>query len=379
MPSADRPLVVAFYLPQFHPVPENDAWWGRGFTEWTNVVQARPLFEGHYQPHLPADLGFYDLRLPEVRDAQAALAREYGISGFCYYHYWFNGHRLLGRPIDEVLASGKPDLPFCLCWANEDWTRAWDGGSGDILLAQRHSEEDDRSHLQWLARAFEDDRYIRVDGRPLFLVYRALLLPDPVRTTAIWREEAQRLGIGDLFLCRVESFSDERGDPAALGFDAAVEFQPDWTRLGRPLRHGIGWDLLRKLRFSNGAYGRHRMYEYGAVAQRMLEKPTPPYRRFPCVTPSWDSTPRRKAGAVILRRSTPELYSMWLREVIDRTSSEPLGRRLVFINAWNEWGEGNHLEPCQLWGLGYLEATRETVQNASIREYRRLVASPLPE
>ena len=375
----DSARLLAFYLPQFHPIPENDRWWGRGFTEWRNVVQARPQFRGHYQPHLPADLGFYDLRLAETREAQAALAREHGLFGFCYYHYWFNGRRLLGRPIDEVLASRKPDFPFCLCWANEDWTRAWDGRSGKTLFAQQYSEEDDRRHLRWLAPAFQDDRYIRVDGRPLFLVYRALLIPDPARTTAIWREEAQHLGVGDLFLCRVESFSDERGDPTALGFDAAVEFQPDWNRLRTPLRHGKGWDLLRKIRLSDRAYGRHRVYDYEAVVERMLEKPTPPYRRFPCVTPSWDSTPRRKAEAVILRRSTPELYGSWLREVIDRTGAEPPGGRLVFINAWNEWGEGNHLEPCERWGRGYLEATREAVQRASVREQRRLVGSSLPQ
>jgi lipopolysaccharide biosynthesis protein len=354
---------IAFYLPQFHPIAENDRWWGRGFTDWRNVVQARPLFRGHYQPHLPADLGFYDLRLAETHEAQAALAREYGIFGFCYYHYWFNGRRILARPIDEVLASRKPDLPFCLCWANEDWTRTWDGRSGETLISQQYSEEDDRSHLRWLARAFQDDRYIRVDERPLFLVYRARLLPDPVRTTAIWREEAQRLGIGDLFLCRVESFSDERSDPTALGFDAAVEFQPDWTRLGSPLRWGRTWDLLRALRISNPTFGRHRVYEYDSLVQRMPRKPSPTYRRFPCVTPSWDNTPRRKANAVVMRRSTPELYGNWLRQVTDRMASEPLGERLVFINAWNEWGEGNHLEPCQKWGRGYLEATRTALED----------------
>jgi lipopolysaccharide biosynthesis protein len=368
--------LLAFYLPQFHPIAENDLWWGRGFTEWRNVVQARPQFRAHYQPHIPADVGFYDLRLAETREAQAALAREHGIFGFCYYHYWFNGRRLLSRPFDEVLASGKPDLPFCLCWANEDWTRAWDGRSGEVLVAQQYSAEDDRNHLRWLARAFQDDRYIRVDGRPLFLVYRALLLPDPARTTAIWREEARRLNLGDLFLCRVESFSDERDDPTILGFDAAVEFQPDWVRLRTPLRQGKGWELLRKIRLSNGVYRRHRVYDYGSVVQRMLEKPTPPYRRFPCVTPSWDSTPRRKAEAVILRGSTPELYGSWLHEVIDRTASEPSGERVVFINAWNEWGEGNHLEPCQRWGRAYLEATQEALAAATAS--RRQLADGVP-
>jgi lipopolysaccharide biosynthesis protein len=354
--------LLAFYLPQFHPTPENDLWWGKGFTEWRNVVRAQPLFPGHYQPHLPADLGFYDLRLGEAREAQAALAREFGIHGFCYFHYWFNGHRVLNAPFDDVLASGKPDLPFCLCWANEDWTRAWDGLSGEILLGQRYSEEDDRRHAQWLVRAFEDDRYIRVDGRPLFLVYRASLLPDPTRTTAIWREEAERLGVGDLFLCRVESTAKEHSDPTALGFDAAVEFQPDWSRLGRALRRGRHWSLLRKMRLSNAAFGTHRIYDYSSILHRMLETPSPPYRRFPCVTPSWDNTPRRAADGVVLRESTPELYGRWLRGAIDRTASESGEEKLVFINAWNEWGEANHLEPCQRWGRAYLEATRAIVE-----------------
>jgi hypothetical protein len=353
--------VLAFYLPQFHPIPENDEWWGRGFTEWRSVVAARPQFRGHYQPHLPADLGFYDLRTSETREAQAALAREYGISGFCYYHYWFNGRRLLGRPFDEVLESGRPDFPFSLCWANEDWTRAWDGRSGERLIRHEYSDEDDRRHLQWLARAFQDERYIRVHGKPLFLVYRALRLPDPLRTTEIWREEAQRLGVGELFLCRVESFTDEHSDPAPLGFDAAVEFQPDWTRLGTPFRRGRHWNLLRKLGLSSPVYRRHRVYDYESVVQGMLEKRLPPYRCFPCVTPSWDNTPRRKSDAVVLRGSTPELYARWLSAAIEKELSSPPDEAMVFINAWNEWAEGNHLEPCQRWGPGYLEATRDAL------------------
>jgi lipopolysaccharide biosynthesis protein len=353
--------LIAFYLPQFHPVPENDRWWGSGFTEWFTVTRARPLFRGHYQPQLPADLGFYDLRLAEVRHAQAELARDHGLHGFCYYHYWFNGRRLLGRPFEEVLDSGQPDFPFCLCWANENWTRAWDGRSGEYLIQQKYSEEDDKEHIRWLARAFSDDRYIRINGKPVFLIYRASLLPNPLKTTEIWREEAERLGVGELYLCRVESFGNERGDPVSLGFDAAVDFQPDWTALGTPLRRNNVWRLLRKMRLSSSAYGEHRIYEYSSVVERMLRRPPPSYKRFPCVTPSWDNSPRRKSDAVVLDGSTPDLYSKWLKAVIEQPRLSLPEENLMFINAWNEWGEGNHLEPCQKWERGYLEATRSAV------------------
>jgi lipopolysaccharide biosynthesis protein len=365
--------LLAFYLPQYHPIPENDRWWGTGFTEWANVAEARPLFQGHEQPRIPADLGFYDLRSAEVREAQAQLARDYGISGFCYYHYWFNGRRLLGRPLDEVLATGRPDFPFCLCWANENWTRVWDGGSGDVLMRQNYSEADDRQHIRWLALAFRDRRYIRIDGRPLLLISRASILPDPARTMAIWRQEARRLGVDEPYLCRVESFPDERGDPTALGFDAAVEFQPDWVNLGRPARRTKPWTALRRLGITNREYGKHRIHEYGDVVDRMLRRPSPSYRRYPCVIPSWDNTPRRKRHGVILRGSTPELYERWLRETIEAVESAPAVEPLVFINAWNEWGEGANLEPSRRWGREYLEATR-----SALREARR-GDPPLPD
>ncbi len=358
--------LIAFYLPQYHPTPENDAWWGKGFTEWTNVTKAKPLFSGHYQPHLPADLGFYDLRLPEARQAQADLARAYGIHGFCYYHYWFNGRRLLERPFNEVLASGEPDFPFCLCWANENWTRRWDGLEQNILLEQVYGEEDDRLHMQWLAKAFQDPRYIRIDGKPLFLVYRTAKIPDPLKTAKIWREEAYKLGIGDIFLCKVESFPDEHDNPSLIGFDACIEFQPDWTQLGLPLQTGRRWPLARKLRLAEQAYAENAIYEYSTVVERMLAKPTPGYKRFPCVTPSWDNTPRRKENAIILRNSTPEVYERWLREIVKNTLSNESNEKIVFINAWNEWGEGNHLEPCQKWGYAYLEATRRVLINSEI-------------
>jgi hypothetical protein len=356
---------IAFYLPQYHPIPENDSWWGEGFTEWTNVSKARPRFSKHYQPHVPADLGFYDLRLPEARQAQADLAREYGIYGFCYYSYWFNGKRLLSRPFDEVLASGEPDFPFCLCWANENWTRVWNGLDKDILIEQSYSEEDDRQHIRWLANAFRDKRYIKVGDRPLFLVYRARSIPDPVKTTSIWRDEARKLGFKELYLCRVESFAEEREPPACLGFDASVEFQPDWSSfpaLTPPLRRSRVWRRLTRWGLSSKVYEQNDVYSYKRVANLMRRRDVPPYKRFPGVTPGWDNTPRREHGAIILKGSTPKLYCRWLKATLRRFEPYGPGENLVFINAWNEWAEGNHLEPDKRWGRAYLEATRRALR-----------------
>lgn len=352
--------LIAFYLPQYHPIPENDLWWGKGFTEWINVAKGRPRFPGHYQPHIPADLGFYDLRLPQSRQTQADLAMQYGIHGFCYYHYWFNGKRLLETPFNEVLRSGEPNLPFCLCWANENWTRRWDGFTGKILMEQKYSDEDDEQHMRWLASAFRDKRYIRVEDKPLFLVYKANKIPNPLRTTAIWREEAQRLGVGEIYLCRVESFIDEQNDPVQIGFDAAVEFQPDWSNLGTALRQSRPWNLLRRLRLEDRFYIDNQVFDYASIVSTMLQKETPSYTRYPCVMPSWDNTPRRKSQATVLKDSTPELYKRWLRGVIDKHTTYS-GEQIVFINAWNEWAEGTHLEPCQQWGHEYLKATRDAV------------------
>jgi hypothetical protein len=337
------PKALAFYLPQFHPIPENDEWWGKGFTEWTNVTKARPLFPGHYQPHVPGELGYYDLRLPEVREAQAALAAEHGISGFVYYHYWFHGKQLLQRPFDEVLASGSPDFPFALCWANEEWTRNWDAQTGQVLMAQEFSDADDLAHIRWLATAFADDRYIKIDGRPLMLIYRPGQLPDPKRTAGIWRAEAQRLGFPDLYLCWVESRGQPTGGPEAFGLDATVAFMPrTGERIFTPLE---------------GAR-EHRILDYKSAFEAELERPPAPWKRFPSVMVGWDNTPRRQHGATIYAGATPEMYERWLRSVVDSVSDVRPEENYLFILAWNEWAEGNHLEPDQHYGRAFLEATR---------------------
>ena len=217
--------LIAFYLPQFHPIPENDTWWGRGFTEWTNVCQAKPLFREHYQPRLPADMGFYDLRVPETRAAQAELAREHGIEGFCYWHYWFQGRRLLWRPFNDVLQSGEPDFPFCLAWANESWSRRWLGEEEDVLAAQTYSDDDDVHHIQWLLQAFADRRHITVNGRPLFLIYRPRHLPDPQRTTDVFRTECVKAGLPEPFLVGIDAHC-QNFDCRSIGFDGTLSFEP---------------------------------------------------------------------------------------------------------------------------------------------------------
>lgn len=365
----DTLRAIAIYLPQFHPIPENDKWWGTGFTEWRNVTNARPLFPGHYQPHLPADLGFYDLRLAEARKDQADLARAHGIHGFCYWHYWFGGRRILERPFEEVLQSGQPDFPFCLAWANENWTRRWDGEDKEVLLQQNYSLEDDQAHIDHLLPAFKDPRYIRVNGKPLFLVYRINSFPDPAATARLWRAAAVQAGLPGLYLCTITSLPEIHFDPARIGFDAAVEFQPDWGTL--PPRESYSEEkswlrFLPRHQAAIRAYRSHFIRSYGEMVQAMMDKERPEYKLFPGVTPGWDNSPRRKADAIIFRGSEPELYGRWLRHAVNQSLRRFEGEeRLVFINAWNEWAEGNHLEPDLKWGLRYLEETRKAVCGAS--------------
>jgi glycosyltransferase involved in cell wall biosynthesis len=350
-PATPRVRTLAFYLPQYHPIPENDAWWGPGFTEWTNVTAAQPWFEDHRQPRLPADLGFYDLRVPEVRVRQAELARQHGIDGFCYYYYWFAGKRLLARPLEEMLASGVPDFPFCLCWGNENWTRRWDGLEEEVLVAQRHTPEDDARFIDEVMPALLDPRYVRRNGAPLLLVYRAGLLADPPQTAEVWREKARRAGLPGLHLCAVWSAED----PLPLGFDARVEFPPHHFH-HRPITDQVA----RREGFAGELFD----YAAGVAAVEPL-----PDRGFPVyrgVMPAWDNTPRRGRNARIFVGSTPEVYGRWLEKVVRETAARPGDDdQFVFINAWNEWAEGAALEPSRGDGRAYLEATREVLRAAA--------------
>jgi hypothetical protein len=329
---------IAFYLPQYHPIPENDKWWGKGFTEWTNVAKAKPLFSGHYQPHIPADLGFYDLRLPEARQAQADLARMYGIGGFCYYHYWFNGSRLLERPFNEVLKSGTPDFPFCLCWANETWSRRWLGEERDILKKQDYSAEDDLNHIHSLLPAFADDRYIQIKGRPLFLVYRPLDLPEPMKTVATFKNECIKSGLPEPYLMGVDSHRPGF-DFQEIGFDGSLGFEPKLGALPDYLNDNSSLSKLKRNLKLGIASNKWKVYDHAKARQLMIGQKRDVPDSYPCIFVSWDNTPRRGKNAIILVNSTPEL----------------------FINAWNEWAEGNYLEPDLRNGTKYLEAVKRVI------------------
>lgn len=350
---------IAIYLPQFHPIPENDLWWGKGFTDWANVSKAKPLLKNHYQPHIPADFGYYDLRDVDILEKQSRLSKDHGIAGFCFYHYWFNGKRLLNLPVDELLRTGKPDFPFCLAWANEDWTRAWDGSTGEILIKQQYNDKDDLDHIRFLCSVFSDKRYIRVDGKPLFIIYQPALFPDIRKTLDIWRQEALKNGTGELYLCYFENILQGM-DPVSYGFDAAIEFQPNWWKLPPPMKRSrIGSYLMEKGFYLN-AYHKHMVFDYFEVAQRMIEYAKDiKYKRYRCLMPMWDNSPRRKKEAAIFIDSTPEKFAYWLNSILQSFKPFGKGENFLFINAWNEWGEGNHLEPSEKWGHAYLKVTKQ--------------------
>lgn len=348
--------LIAFYLPQFHTIPENDNWWGEGFTEWTNVRPAIPLYEGHYQPHVPSDLGYYDLLEDQIQYHQVELAQQYGLGGFCFYFYWFGGKRLLESPVEKYLKNAELDFPFCLCWANENWSRRWDGLDDHILIGQSHSADDDLAFITHIARYLRDPRYIRIDGKPLLLVYRPSLLPDAKATAARWRTWCQENDIGEIYLAYTQSF--DNAPPARFGFDAAIEFPPNATQ-PPPVT-----DRVQPL---NDQF-RGQVFDWSIFPKRSDHYSKPPYPLFRGVCPSWDNTARRGNRSTSFVNSSPRGYQHWLlnaiRDTIDREPNADA--RLVFINAWNEWAEGAHLEPDQRHGYGFLEATRMACVRASI-------------
>ena len=353
--SKNKARVVAFYLPQFHPIPENDKWWGPGFTEWTSVVRARPLFEGHWQPRVPADLGFYDLRLPETRLAQATMAAQHGVEGFCYWHYWFAGRRLLQRPFDEVLSSGSPSLPFCLGWANESWTGVWHGAPNRLLMEQTYpGEEDDRRHFDYLSQAFFDRRYIRVDGKPVLVIYKPLKIPNPQVKFDFWRELAIKAGLPGLHIVGVNML--DFSDAHALGLDAAII--SSLGTMSQNLRvsklQRAYWGIRRRM-----PVGSLRVLAYNDAVHHLLpDLGQYSFTAYPCIVPNWDNTPRSGQRGLVLTGSTPEAFGVHVRKAIESVQSRPQDHRLIFLKSWNEWAEGNYVEPDTTHGKKYLEAIR---------------------
>jgi lipopolysaccharide biosynthesis protein len=349
------PKLIAFFLTQFHPTPENNTWWGDGFTEWTNVTKAAPLFEGHYQPHLPTDLGFYDLRLKETRLAQIAMAKQYGVDGFCYHYYWFSGKRILNAPLDAMLADKEHDMPFSLCWANENWTRRWDAADHEVLIAQKYLPDDDLNFIKSLAVFFEDSRYIRIEGKPFFIVYRPQHLPDAKSTLRLWRDYCLSVGIGEIHIA--SALSHGNTDYSQFGFDSGVEFPPHNLK-----PHNSNAEIDFYAPFSGNAI------QFSSIAQSFIERNYDAHcsNVFRTVFPSWDNTARTGGRALITLNGTPENYEYWLAESIRRTQLEfPQQERFVFINAWNEWAEGCHLEPDRVHGRRFLEATLRAKKNQS--------------
>lgn len=352
---------IAFVLPQFHPIPENDEWWGKGFTEWTNVKKAKPLFKNHSQPQIPTNLGYYDLREPEARAAQASIASEHGIFGFCYYHYWFNGKRLLNYPIDEILRLKEPKMPFMLCWANENWTRTWDGKDSEVLIQQKYNFEDDAAHMRWLCKdVFSDKRYIRVNDCPVFVIYRHDLFPNIKETAEIWRKIAiQEFGYKDLYLCTTESFN-HRLDPGIINFDASIEFSPHQVISNRLKKNLLNRTLNKFGLIREKSYS---LRDFKMGVHQAIERKLPKYKLYRSVTPSWDNTPRKNEKGVIGIGSSPKLYYKWLRHIVSNFKPYSKDENFIFINAMNEWAEGNQLEPNEKYQMAYLKATKKALNS----------------
>lgn len=377
--------IIALYLPQYHPIPENDKWWGAGFTEWTNVVKARPLFKGHVQPKLPADLGFYDLRLSETREAQARLAKDAGIEGFCYYHYWFGGKQLLERPFNEVLASGKPDFPFCLCWANHSWTnKTWNRKSNfqanSMLIEQTYPGiEDDTAHFMSLLKAFKDPRYIKVDGKPLFFLYNAWEHPHIREWISTWNKLAVKEGLPGMHLVamsdstltftqspdgtRTKTIPNLKSSAKLfqslldMGFDAVNSFG---RRRGEMLNTGKYWDLiktvLRKTGFPLGA-----TYNYAETVKNFFVPEDKWENVYPTIMPNWDRSPRAVSWDGIYVGATPEKFETHIRQALELVKGKKPEHQIIVLKSWNEWGEGNYVEPDQEFGHGWLEAIKNSV------------------
>lgn len=351
--------IIAIHLPQFYPFKENDEWWGKGFTEWTNVTKAKPRFYGHYQPHLPTDLGFYDLRLEECRLEQEKLAKAYGVHGFCYYHYWFNGKLIMEKPIEAKLSNPKEDLPFMLCWANVSWARNWEGGNNVILMEQKYSHEDDIAHFNYLLPFFKDPRYIQIDGKPVFAVHSTDLIPNVEERIKLWKTMAKEHGF-ELYFCRMEPNEKVGSKYMSSSMDAAIEFQPFNMKEYRH-KHSFFKLLIQRMLGKKELF--NRIYSYESYVNYQCKRTYKnDYKVFPSLFPCWDNSARRvNRPFMAFKNSTPMLFEKWLKHIFDTFIPYSKDENLVFVNAWNEWAEGCHLEPDIRYGLGYLNAVKNVI------------------
>ena len=352
--------VIAYYLPQFHPIPENDEWWGKGFTEWTNVGLAKPLFKGHYQPRVPADLGYYDLRLPEVREAQAQMARKAGVEGFAYWHYWWAGKQLIERPFNEVLKTGKPDFPFCLSWANETWSGVWIGSPGKILMEQTYpGKEDHEKHFYTVLEAFHDPRYINVDGQPVFVIYRPLHIPDTRLFIEFWNELALKNGLNGIHFVGIATVPRKQtSEILALGFNAVntVGTYEAEDIIDGKLKHKIKNNLMERI----GGIILNK-YRYDDIVNNIFSRNDSLDNVYPTILPQWDNSPRSGKRSIIYTNSTPDKFKKHVQQAIEIINDKSIEHKILFLKSWNEWAEGNYVEPDINYGHGYLNALEETV------------------
>jgi lipopolysaccharide biosynthesis protein len=367
--------LFSIYLPQFHPIPENDLFWGKGFTEWHNVASAKPLFEGHYQPQLPGELGYYDLRLSSIMEEQCELAANFGLDGFLFYHYWFQGKPVMNIPLKNYLTL-KKKLPYFFCWANENWTRRWDGGETDVLLSQTYTTEDTEQHLAYLSEFFRDESYLKIDGKPVLVVYKPFLIPDPEAWASLVKKICLLNGFPGVYLIYMLHQAQDDGNTVnATGFDAAMFFEPSYGNI--PLKKykltlGDKFGKLASLlhlRKDLPLVYRHNRIDYEEyVSLRLKDIPDYPFKFFPMVFPSWDNSSRRKkGGANIFVGSDPAKFERWLKHAASAYINYSEEENLVVINAWNEWAEGNHLEPCVKWGRQYLEAVQNVASLMAVQ------------
>lgn len=356
----DKIKVIAYYLPQFHPIPENDVWWGKGFTEWTNVGKAKSLFPGHLQPRVPSELGYYDLRVPEVREQQAALAKEYGVDGFAYWHYWFgNGKQLLERPFNEVLKKGKPDFPFCLSWANETWQGFYHGlKSRQTLIEQTYPGNDDNAkHFYNVLPALKDNRYITIDGKPLFIVYRPFNLPNPKDFIMQWRELASQNGLPGICFVGITDSDEKIDEILNMGFDFV-----NLNGMNRYLLHRKSFKYALKSKIYKMIYGCKNVGFYEDAMKYFINDNAKRKDVLPTIIPNWDHSPRTNKEGYILHGSTPDLFRKHLNVVKESVRGKDNVNNIVFIKSWNEWGEGNFMEPDIIFGRKYLETFKEVMR-----------------